>query len=239
MRTDASAAAQSSPPPRPATGLELARIRRSLWEEGTDRLGDDALLALCLGRGRAGLSALDSARLLLERGGSLERIARAKAPALTQYDGIDRQGAAQLVAAFELGRRALRDEVRPRPNHPLDRIAVSRWATPRLAGLEHEEVWVLCVDARTALTSSFQVGRGGAHGCALLTRDVLTPVIREGACGFVLVHNHPSGDPTPSREDIELTRSLKLAAHTLDIPLLDHVVVARSGSSSFFELGLL
>jgi DNA repair protein RadC len=97
----------------------------------------------------------------------------------------------------------------------------------------------LCVDAKSVLSATFQVARGGVHGCALLTRDVLTPVVRQGAAGFVLVHNHPSGDPTPSREDIELTSHLSRAAQTISVPLLDHVVVARDGATSLFELGLL
>jgi DNA repair protein RadC len=116
---------------------------------------------------------------------------------------------------------------------------IVHWARPRLAGLEHEEVWVLCVNSHTALRSAWQVGKGGIHGCGLLARDILVPVVRDGASGFILVHNHPSGDPTPSSEDIDLTRGIQIAAMSLCIPLLDHVVVARGGARSFFELGYL
>ncbi len=151
-------------------------------------------------------------------------------------------GAAEAVrvcAAFELGRRAqVRfDELR-RGAAPMSAEAVARWAAPRLAHLDHEEVWVLCLDGRSALLCARQVGRGGVHGCALLARDVLVPVVRESASAFVLVHNHPSGDPTPSREDLEMTRALTAAADALCVPLLDHVVVARGGHRSMFEMGL-
>ena len=95
------------------------------------------------------------------------------------------------------------------------------------------------MNATSRLRSTFLVGRGGVHGCALLARDILTPIVRDGASGFVLVHNHPSGDPTPSQEDIDLTKNLQLAAGHLGIPLLDHVIVARHGARSLFQLGHL
>jgi DNA repair protein RadC len=116
---------------------------------------------------------------------------------------------------------------------------VNDWASPRLASLLHEEVWVLCVDAQSVLKSTWHVGRGGIHGCGLLARDILTPVVRDAASAFVLVHNHPSGDPSPSFEDKTLTEALQRAAESVGVPLLDHVVVARGGSYSFFQHGLL
>lgn len=231
---------ETNEPPSPrAVDLALERARRIARIEGLECTRDDELLALILGRGGDGLSALELARSLVERAGGIARLGRARPGSLTSEPGLGKRGAVKLAAIFELGRRAILDETRPVPHHPLDKDRVVAWARPRLVGLPHEEVWVLCVDAKSVLSAAFQVARGGAHGCALLTRDVLTPVVREGASGFVLVHNHPSGDPTPSREDIELSQNLSRAAQTVAVPLLDHVVVAREGATSLFEQGLL
>lgn len=217
----------------------MGRLRSIIGLEGPERLGDSELLALVLGRGGDGLTPIPFATELLEEVGGVSRLSTLRAPALSARGGIGTSQAARLVSAFELGRRAAQDQTRLPPPFPLTKERVIAWAEPRLGCLEHEEVWVLCVDQRSVLRSTYQVGRGGIHGCALLARDVLTPVIRDGASGFLLVHNHPSGDPTPSLEDIELTRALSVAATTVCVPLLDHIVVAKEGGRSLFELGLL
>ena len=81
--------------------------------------------------------------------------------------------------------------------------------------------------------------KGGMHACALLTRDILIPVLRSGCHGFILIHNHPSGKPAPSTEDLELTRALEAAATCVCVPLIDHLIVAKEGVVSFHERGLL
>lgn len=222
-----------------AESLALASLRRLLSLEGPESFGDSELLALVLGRGDESRTPLAFSAQLLERLGGAVPLSRLRVPVLKGLSGIGPSQAARLVAAFELGRRVARDAGRVPPPMPLTSERVVAWARPRLATLEYEEVWVLCVDQRSSLRSTYQVGRGGMHGCALMARDVLTPVVRDGASGFILVHNHPSGDPTPSPEDIDLTRALSAAATVLCVPLLDHVVVGREGGRSFFELGLL
>lgn len=219
--------------------LALGRLRKLLTVEGPEPFGDNELLAMVLGRGDERRTPVALAASLLDRLGGTLHMSRLRAPVLQELPGIGPGQAARLVAAFELGRRVARDAARLPPPLPFTSERVIAWARARLSALEHEEVWVLCVDQRSSLRSTYQVGRGGMHGCALMARDVLTPVVRDGASGFILVHNHPSGDPTPSSEDIELTRALSAAATTICIPLLDHVVVGREGGRSFFELGLL
>lgn len=217
----------------------LERARRIADFEGVSGLGDDELVALVLGRGGDGLGPLPFARCLLEATGGLQRLARLRAVGLGNRPGMGVVQATRLLAAVELGRRAEREAFRMPPRLPLTARRVADWGIPRLGGLEHEEVWVLCVDSQSNLRSSYQVGRGGMHGCALLAKDVLVPVVRESASGFVLVHNHPSGDPTPSPEDLELTQGLALAAEALCVPLVDHVVVSKRGYRSLFDLGQL
>lgn len=117
--------------------------------------------------------------------------------------------------------------------------AVARWARPRLAHLEHEELWVLLLDGRNRLRHAVRAAQGGQHACSLTPADVLRPAVRGAASALVLVHNHPSGDPTPSREDVAMTRAVAAACEVVAIPLMDHVIVARDGASSLLEQGLL
>lgn len=217
---------------------DLDAVRGVAQFGGVELLPTPSLLALVVGSPR-GFAATEYAERVLRTAGGLSSLSRQRPSGLAEVEGLGPRRALSLLAAIELGRR-VDDELRkPIRGARLTTTSVGDWASPRLAHLDHEEVWVLCVDGRTCLRSAWQVGRGGVHGCALLPRDVLGPVVREAASAFVLVHNHPSGDPTPSQEDLELTRHLAEAARMLSTPLLDHVIVARGGISSFFEDGLL
>jgi len=106
------------------------------------------------------------------------------------------------------------------------------WARGRITHLDHEELWVLALNARNRLVAARRVATGGVSGVRSTTSDVLRIALREGASGFVLVHNHPSGDATPSPEDISFSRRLLEAARACDLPFLDHVVVSESGFAS-------
>lgn len=223
-------------PPSDAAQRDLRE--RALWS-GVEELSEAELLALLLGQGGDGLSTGQLAGILLEASGGLEHLCKLPPAGLVARPGLGPVQATRLAAAFELGRRAVRRETERRNGLPLSAAGVARWAHPRLTRLDHEEVWVLCLDGRSSLTCALQVGRGGMHGCALLARDFLIPVVRHAASAFVVVHNHPSGDPTPSREDLEMTVALASAAALVAVPLLDHVVVGRDGYRSLFEMGVL
>ncbi|MCC6668826.1 MAG: DNA repair protein [Polyangiaceae bacterium] len=178
---------------------------------------------------------LTSAARLLDHAGSLDRLASMSARDIAAVAKIRTDRALRLVAALELGRRVQAARAFA-PRETVDSFAaVERWAAPRLAHLEHEEVWLLCLDGRNALKTALRVARGGAHGCALTPKDLLSPALREAASAVVLVHNHPSGDPTPSAEDVQMTRAVSAACEVVGVPLLDHVVVARGGAASVFE----
>jgi DNA repair protein RadC len=185
------------------------------------------------------------AATLIERAGGLERLARAEAFEIAAHldeRDLDRRergepiespnsatldAARALAAAFELGRRV--EAMRVRTTTLLDLDAVARWATPRLASLPFEEVWVLAVDGGLHLRAARCIARGGLHRAGLRAADPVRAAIRLDASAFFLVHNHPSGDPTPSREDVDVTQRIAAVAAVADIPLLDHVVVARRG----------
>ncbi len=199
---------------------------------GVEHLGDAELLAVILGTGCTGQPVSVLAAVLLEEHGGLARLARAGVGELAERAGIGAAKAARLAAAIELGRRAVfaaSSDALPRLP---DREAVERWARPRLATLDHEELWVLALDGHHGLRAARRVASGGIHGLHVGARDALRAVLREAASAFVLVHNHPSGDPTPSKEDVAFTRALAEGAALIGTPLLDHVIIARRRSTS-------
>jgi DNA repair protein RadC len=100
-------------------------------------------------------------------------------------------------------------------------------------------MWLLSLDGRNVLANSRRIGQGGLHGLAITAKDILRPALRDGASGIVLVHNHPSGDPSPSTEDVQMTRAVVTACGAVGLPLLDHVVVAREGATSLLALGVV
>jgi DNA repair protein RadC len=210
---------------RVAASNDLARFRDGTTRESRTRMHSDdvALLEELLGRSgaRKAAHALSSVDELCVLGvGAL--VAR----------GIAEHDARTLLAAAELGRRAssAREDFRlesfPEPR------AVWAWARHRLTSLDHEEMWLLALDGRNRLRAARRVGMGGLHGLGVSVRDVLRAALREGASAFIVVHNHPSGDPTPSAEDKTVTEQLERAAQSVDTPLLDHVVVAADGYAS-------
>ena len=215
-----------------------ASVRERAQQTGVGVLSDVELLALLLGTGAVGQSASAVACALLGDVGSLQRIERVGVHRLAEQRGIGTVKAMRLLAAIELGRRVLLRSLSDERDVIGSFEAVAAWARPRLGGLDHEEVWLLCLDGKNGLRSARRIGQGGLHGCALRPADVLRPALEDAASGIVLVHNHPSGDPTPSAADVALTRALVEACHVVGIFLLDHVIVARSGAESLRELDL-
>jgi DNA repair protein RadC len=216
-----------------------ARQPRTLQEraivDGSEALADVELLAVLLGTGGGGAPLATVAAALVDELG-VAGLARAGIGELCQRRGIGPAKALRLVAAVELGRRAvLAASLEATPRMP-DRDAVVAWARPRLATLDHEELWVLLLDGRNGLRAARRVASGGIHGLHVSVRDVLRVALREAASGFILVHNHPSGEPTPSDEDGVFTRAVTQGATLVGCPLLDHVIIARERASSMLDL---
>jgi DNA repair protein RadC len=194
---------------------------------GVDQMGDAELLALVLGTGCVGLPVGVLAANLLEEHGGVAGLARAGVGELGQRAGMGPVKGARLAAAVELGRRAVEAASGGSAYVLPDRRAVEAWARPRLATLDHEELWLLALDGHHGLRAARRVASGGIHGLHVAARDPLRVALREAASAFVLVHNHPSGDPAPSEEDITFTRAVAEAGAVVGVPLLDHVIVAR------------
>jgi DNA repair protein RadC len=183
-------------------------------------MADAALLELVLGLPDQGLRALVA--------DDLPALARLAPVALAERAEIALQTATRLAAAFELGRRlhAARTRRPKRLRRPRD---VARFFHATIGPLVHEELWIAALDAHNGVRGARMVCRGGLGGVRVQSVDVLRAALELGAVAFVMAHNHPSGDPAPSDDDVELTRSIEHAAHLIGVPLEDHVIVTPSG----------
>jgi DNA repair protein RadC len=213
--------------------------RERLAEVGTDSLSNEELLALLLGTGSAMEPVSVLAARLLGEHGALEGLARAGAGELSGRRGMGWAKASRVAAAFELGKRASAASVRRTPLRVADASSVAEWAAGRLSSLDHEELWLLALDSGSGLRATRRVAMGGLHGLSVAARDPLRVALREGASAFILVHNRPSGDPTPSPEDIEFTERMARAADIVGTPLVDHVVIAGDAYTSMLEKQLV
>jgi DNA repair protein RadC len=221
-----------------AVGVTADRPRERLFNLGPQVLATNELLAVLLGTGTRRLPALELANQILADSGGLKGLAEASASALSRLPGLKSARAARVVAALELGRRAVAEPDSPRPafKTPSD---VGRFLQPRLSGKPVEEFGLLILDTRNRLKRLQVISRGSLNGSLVHPREVFREAIALQAAALVLCHNHPSGDPTPSREDLELTRRLREAGLILGIEVLDHVIVGQGGYVSFKEEGLL
>jgi DNA repair protein RadC len=222
----------------PARGSGPGRVgpREKLSEAGVESLSDGELVALLLGTGTRAepVSAL-AERLLLVVGG-LAGLSGASPSELARLTGVGQGKAARIAAALELGRRASCLPLR-RGTRLGSSEDVYRAFGPQLAGLAHEELWALALDARQRVQSRILLARGGVSSCALRTADVFRPLLRAAASAFILIHNHPSGVCEPSPEDIGFTQRLAEAGELLGIFLLDHVIVSAEGYFSCLDRG--
>jgi DNA repair protein RadC len=215
------------------------RPRERLRHLGADHLTTAELLAILIGAGSAGQSALALGYEVLRTSrGSLRGLASRPVAALTTIAGIGPARATVIHAALELGRRLAAESpgIRPPLRSPADVVAA---VGARLADLAAEELHVLILDSQHRLARDVTVTRGLLNSSPVHAREVFREAIAESAAAVVLVHNHPSGDPTPSADDIRVTKELVAAGQLLDIPVYDHVIIGRLGFVSLAEQGML
>jgi len=211
--------------------------RERLRDRGAAALSDAELLALLLRTG-GGEGALALAGDLLRRHGGLRGLARAGPGELLRASGMGEARTASLLAGLELSRRLAGRRLRP--GDPIrDPADVHRHFHPVLRDLAHERFVALLLDGRHRVLREEVVSQGTLTASLVHPREVFRCALREAAAALVLVHNHPSGDPTPSAEDREVTRRLARAGEILGVRVLDHVVVAERGFASLREEGLL
>jgi DNA repair protein RadC len=214
------------------------RPRERLHTAGAGALASRELLAILIGSGREGVSAVDIAgELLRTADGSLRRLAASTPAELAGVQGIGPAVAARVSAALELGRRLAREGPLQRDRIRGPRDVYERCA-PGLRDLPQEEFRVLMLNTQHAVVRELVITRGTLDTSVVHPREVFRSAITESAASLILVHNHPSGDPSPSAEDRAVTLQLAEAGRLLGIPVLDHVVVGDGRYVSFVEAGL-
>ena len=221
------------------------RPQERLERLGATALSDRELLAMILRSGPKGVDVVTMSGQLLEAAGSLAALLRWSAEDFMQIRGIGKVKALQLLAIMDLAKRILQEQD---SNEVKFNTAegVARHFRPIVAGAEVEHFWVLCLDRKNRLLRRVEVTKGTATNSLVHAREVFREAIKLSAAAIIAVHNHPSGDPAPSRADIQVTRNLREAAKLIGIDLLDHIIIGEVGRDpaclgfySFNDAGLI
>ncbi len=213
------------------------RPRERLAKVGPEALSNAELLAILLRVGVRGENAVQVGQRLLNTFGGLSGLHRASFLDVCQQHGMGKAKAAQIKAAIEMGRRMTLEspDERPAVHHPSDVAALVSY---EMEGFEQEHLWVILLDTRNRVISIERLYKGSLNASTVRIAELFRPAIQRNAASIALVHNHPSGDPAPSPEDVALTRGVIQAGKLLDIDLLDHLVIGQGKYVSMKERGL-
>lgn len=218
------------------------RPREKLAQHGAAALSEPELIAILLRVGTQGANAIDVARQLLKEFGSLAGLARASVPELSRIKGVGSAKAVQLAAAFELGHRLSKHNSAREPVQTPEQV----WTLlgGEMCRLNRESLRAILLDTKLRLMRVEEIALGSLNESVAHPREIFRPALLYAAYGVIVVHNHPSGDPTPSEADRKLTQKLRGAAELLSIALLDHVILGngeggRTPWFSFREAGML
>ncbi len=214
------------------------RPREKLISRGSESLSDAELLAILLRTGWGSVTAVDLAKKLLKDFGSLRELGSRPHQELTKYYGLGEVKAVSLLASFELGRRAASAPAvdRLRISSPED---VVRKFQPMLRDLKHEVFKVLLLDSANQLLRDVKISEGILNSSLVHPREVFRHAILEPAASVILLHNHPSGNPEPSAEDLQITKQIVEASKIIGIPVHDHIIITPDAFTSFAERGLI
>ncbi|MFD2518153.1 RadC family protein [Salinimicrobium flavum] len=215
------------------------RPREKLLQKGRNSLSDAELLAILIGSGSRNESAVELCKKILSASGhSLNELGKLSVKQLTHHKGIGEAKAITIIAALELGRRRRSEEA-------LDKKKISSSTSvfelmqPIIGDLPHEEFWIIYVNNSNKVIDRFQLSKGGITGTLVDVRLALKKALELGATAIILAHNHPSGNLNPSSADKQLTQKLKTAGESIDIKILDHLIVTEKSYFSFADEGLL
>jgi DNA repair protein RadC len=215
------------------------RPREKLLQKGKLALSDAELIAILIGSGNTDESAVDlSKRILSETKNNLNLLGKLSAQQLMVYKGIGEAKAISIIAAMELGRRR-------RTEDALELLKITssnsvfELLQPIIGELPHEEFWILYLNNSNKIIEKLAISKGGITGTLVDVRITLKKALELGATGLILAHNHPSGNLNPSEADKQLTTKLKIAAESIDIKVLDHLIVTEKSYFSFADEGLM
>nr|WP_321224989.1 DNA repair protein RadC [uncultured Psychroserpens sp.] len=213
--------------------------REKLRDKGKANLSDAELVAILLGSGNRDESAVAlSKRILASVDNNLNALGKQTLQQLMTFKGIGEAKAISIAAAMELGRRR-RGEEALQDNKITSSISVFEFMQPIIGELPHEEFWILYLNNSNKVLQKNQLSKGGITGTLVDVRLVLKTALEVGAVGLILAHNHPSGTLKPSEADKNITQKLKIAAQSLDIKVLDHLIITEKAYFSFADENIL
>ncbi len=221
------------------TWAEEDRPREKLLLHGRRHLTDAELIAILIGSGNRQETAVDlSKRILCSSANSLDELGKKTISELSQFKGIGEAKAISIIAALELGRR--RKET---PSTKNSKISSSRDAyeilAPLMTDLQHEEFWILILNRANLVKGKLMMSKGGQAGTVVDPKMIFKTALDWNAASLIIAHNHPSGNLKPSAEDLKVTKRLVEAGKMLDMPVLDHLIIADRLFFSFADEGLL
>ncbi|MFV9550080.1 RadC family protein [Algibacter sp. PT7-4] len=213
--------------------------REKLLHKGKSTLSDAELVAILIGSGNREESAVDLCkRILASTNNNLNALGKLSIKQLMKFKGIGEAKAISIIAALELGRRRRGEEALEKKKITSS-TSVFELMQPIIGELQHEEFWIIYLNNSNKILQKNQLSKGGITGTLVDVRLVLKNALEVGAVGLILVHNHPSGTLKPSQADKQITQKLKIAAQSLDIKVLDHVIITEKSYFSFADETLL
>jgi DNA repair protein RadC len=213
--------------------------REKLLHKGKEALSDAELVAILIGSGNKQESAVDlSKRILSSADNNLSALGKLSLKQLMTFKGIGEAKAITILAALELGRRRRGEDALEKQKITSSR-SVFEFMQPVIGELQHEEFWIIYLNNSNKVIKKSQLSKGGITGTLVDVRLVLKSALEVGATGLILAHNHPSGTLKPSSADQKLTDKLKIASESLDIKVLDHIIVTEKAYFSFADENML
>lgn len=218
---------------------EEDRPREKLLTRGISSLTDAELIAILIGSGNTNESAVElSRKILKEFGNNLNELAKLNVGELKKFKGIGEAKAINIIAAFELGRRNKSSEILNKTKVESSKDVFQLFQA-KLGHIPHEEFWALYLNRSNKIIDQLRISQGGIAGTVADVRIIMKHAIEKLASSIIIIHNHPSGNKTPSISDKEITDKLKNAGKTIDVNVLDHLIITESGYYSFADEGLM
>ena len=213
--------------------------REKLLSKGISALSNTVLISILIGSGTRNLSAVELAKsILLASENNLNNLGKKSVADLTKLKGIGPAKAITIISALELGRRQKLDQVKDKTKITSSKDVFNIFQ-PVIGEISHEEFWVILLNRNNKILKKINISKGGLSSTVIDVRIILKHALDELASAIILCHNHPSGNTEPSQEDKRITSKIKTAAESMDISLLDHIIVTHTNHFSFADEGIL